>query len=248
MFKSIGYAWGVPPRQTRPRSVWLRRERPAQDRRLSRAVIVAAAVAILDAGGHQGLSMRRIADRLGVTAGSLYWHVATKDELLELAADQVTGEIDLPGAAPGTGEPRDALAAIARGQRAMLLRHPWVIAVLGLQPNMGPNALRVAEHTLAILTAAGFSPGLADAAIAALNNQVIGAVVAETAWRQVTAGPAGTLADWQRDAAGYLTMIAGQYPHVAARLTRPAPDIAAASEARFTVALDCLLDGLQARL
>jgi AcrR family transcriptional regulator len=227
--------------------VWLRQERPSRDRRLSRDLIVTSAVGILDAEGHQSLSMRRIAGRLGVTAGSLYWHVATKDELLELAADHVTGEIDLPETAQGSGW-REALAAIARGRRAMLLRHPWVISVLGMHPNMGPSALRAAEHTLATLAAAGFGPGLAAAALAALDNQVTGAVVAETAWRQMTAGPAGTLADWQRDASGYLQMVADRYPHVADRLTRPAPDIAAASEARFTFALDCLLDGLEARV
>jgi Tetracyclin repressor-like, C-terminal domain len=77
---------------------------------------------------------------------------------------------------------------------------------------------------------------------------VTGAVAAQTAWRRVTAGPAGTLADWQRDAAGYLRQVADRYPHVAARLTRPAPDIESASEARFTAALDLLLDGLEARV
>jgi AcrR family transcriptional regulator len=232
--------------------VWLRPERPARDRQLSRAAIVAAAIEILDAEGFQALSMRRIAERLGVTAGSLYWHVATKDELLELAADRVAGEIDLSDAGPGPdAEPggwRAALTRIARGQRAMLLRHSWVIPVLGTLPNMGPNALHAAERTLSILTEAGFGPELTDAALTGLNNLVTGAVVAETTWRQVVRGSAGTLADWQREAVGYLRTVAERYPLVAARLTAPAPDIEATSAARFTLALDCLLDGLQARL
>lgn len=229
-----------------PRSIWLRPERAARDRRLSRDAIVAAAIAILDAEGARGLSMRRIADSLGVTAGSLYWHVATKDELLELAADHVTGEIELPDADAGGGW-RTAIAAIARGQRAMLLRHPWVISGAGAQPNMGPSALGLADRTLAILAGAGFGPDLAATAVGAIGNQVIGAVMAETAWRQVTSGPAGTLADWQRDAADYLETVRAKYPMVAARLTAPAGDVRAVSEERFGVALECLLDGLEAR-
>jgi AcrR family transcriptional regulator len=244
--------------------VWLRPERPVRDRRLSRDAIVTAAIGILDTEGIRGLSMRRIADSLGVTAGSLYWHVATKDELLELAADQVTGEIELPGSASGgaggtgaggtgaggTGAGRGwraAITAIAHGQRAMLLRHPWVIQ-MGAHPNVGPNALRAADRMLRILDDAGFGPDLATAALNAIGNQVVGAVTAEMAWRQVTSGPAGTLADWQRDAAGYLEMVRERYPMVAARLTAaPTGDIGKVSKERFSLALDCLLDGLQAR-
>jgi AcrR family transcriptional regulator len=226
--------------------VWLRPERPARDRQLSRAAIVTVAVAVLDAEGAPGLSMRRVAAELEVTAGSLYWYVDGKDELLELAADHVIGEVDLPAA--GSGEWRQALAQTARTQRAMLLRHPWAASVLSRVPNMGPNALRAADRTLATLAAAGFSPDLADAALAAVSNQVTGAVIAETAWRAVVTGPAATLGDWQREAAGYLAQITERYPHVAARLTAPAPEMEAASEARFDLALDCLLDGLRARL
>jgi len=68
------------------------------------------------------------------------------------------------------------------------------------------------------------------------------------AWRQAVSGPAGTLADWQREAAGYLTAVAGRYPAGAARLAAPPRDIAEVSEPRFAIALDCLLDGLQIRL
>ena len=227
--------------------MWLRPERPARDRQLSRALIVTAAVGILDAEGIQGLSMRRVAARLEVTAGSLYWYVGSKDELLELAADHVLGEIDVPEAGGGAGW-REALARAAASQRTMLLRHPWLASVLAAVPNMGPNALRAADRTLAVLSGAGFGPGLADAALAAINNQVTGAVLAETGWRRVTAGPAATLGDWQREAAGYLAQVTERYPHVATRLTAPVPDIEASSEARFTLAVDCLLDGLQARL
>lgn len=231
-----------------PRSVWLRPERPGRDRRLSRETIVTAAIGILDAEGTRGLSMRRIADQLGVTAGSLYWYVATKDELLELAADQVTGEIGLAEGGHGDGGWRAAITAIAHGQRAMLLRHPWVISGMSAHPNMGPNALRLADRALAVLAGAGFGPDLAATALNAIGNQVIGAVMAETAWRRVTSGPAGTLSDWQRDASGYLETVREKYPMVAARLTRtPTGEAGAMSGERFGLALEWLLDGLEGR-
>lgn len=235
--------------------MWLRPERPVRDRRLSRALITVAAVEILDAEGLEGLSMRRIADRLGVTAGSLYWYVATKDELLELALDAVTGEIcspatepGAPGGPPGSDGWRDALAAIARSRRAMLLRHPWVVPLMSTLPDMGPNALRAAERALRILTSAGFGPDKAADALAAISNQVTGAVVAEIAWRELARGPAGTLADWQRDAAAYMSQIGEQHPLLAARFAADPPDIETVSAARFAFALGCLLDGLAARL
>ncbi len=190
--------------------------------------------------------MRRVAAELEVTAGALYWYVDGKDELLELAADHVIAEVGIPAA--GSGEWRQALAQTARSQRVMLLRHPWAASVLSRVPNMGPNALRAADRTLAALVGAGFSPDLADTALAAVSNQVTGAVTAELAWRHLVTGSAATLADWQRDAAGYLAQVTERYPHVAARLTAHAPDLEAASEARFDLALGCLLDGLQARL
>ena len=80
--------------ETRLDSVWLRptRERTGQPS-LSREQIVRAAIELLDAEGAAGLSMRRLGTKLGSGATSLYWHVANKDELLELAVDEVLGEI-----------------------------------------------------------------------------------------------------------------------------------------------------------
>ncbi|MEU1387333.1 MULTISPECIES: TetR/AcrR family transcriptional regulator [unclassified Nonomuraea] len=100
------------------------------------------AVAVLDAEGHRGLSMRRVATELGVTAGSLYWYVRTKDDLLELALDRVLSEVR---AGSGTSGWRDALAALARSNRAMLLCHRWALSELTVRPSLGPNALALAE-------------------------------------------------------------------------------------------------------
>jgi AcrR family transcriptional regulator len=138
-------------------SVWLRpptRKRTGQPT-LHRDQIVRAALDLLDEEGLSGLSMRRLGTRLGAGATSLYWHVANKDDLLELAIDEVLGEIYVPE--PGDTDWRMALSVMANGMRTALLRHSWVISLLGSKPTLGPNAMRQGERTVALLTAAGFS-------------------------------------------------------------------------------------------
>ncbi|QKG19605.1 TetR/AcrR family transcriptional regulator [Actinomadura verrucosospora] len=227
-------------------SVWLRPERPARDRRLSRRQIVGCAVAILDAEGGKGLSMRRIAAELGVTAGSLYWYVTTKDELLELALDEVLGEVLAEaGSGPRDGW-REALAALAAGHRAMLLRHPWVLSDLAGRPNLGPNALALSEAGLAVLAGAGFAGADLDAALAAVNDHVLGAVAAETSWRAARTGE-GT-AEWAEETAAYMRRVARDHPLLGRRMAAAGDvDVERECERRFAFGLDCLLDGLAAR-
>jgi AcrR family transcriptional regulator len=228
-----------------PRSVWLRPERPPRDRRLSRARIVVVAIESLDAEGHEGLSMRGVAARLDVTAGSLYWYVAGKDELLELTLDEVMGEVRADLDEPDW---RLAVSGMARSHREMLRRHPWVLALLGTQPNMGPNALGLAEAGLGILARAGFAEHLLDGALAAVNDHVIGSVVAEAAWRSAVRQTDSTIVGWQEQAADYLREIEQRHPLLSRRLLAAgSPDIDEVSEARFAFALDCLLDGLATR-
>src|SRR4051812_16996021 len=86
---------------------------------LSREQIVKAAIELLDAQGPAGLSMRRLGTHLGAGATSMYWHVANKDELLELVMDEVLGEVYVPEAGDTTW--RVALTIWADGMRAMLL-------------------------------------------------------------------------------------------------------------------------------
>ncbi|MFI7028881.1 TetR/AcrR family transcriptional regulator [Microbispora rosea] len=226
-------------------SVWLRQQRPPRDRQLTRDQIVDAAVVVLDADGHRGLSMRRIAADLGVTAGSLYWYVRTKDDLLELALDRVLGEVR---ADPDEPDWRRALAALARSNRAMLLRHRWALSELTVRPNLGPNALALAETGLRLLARAGFADADLDVAMAAVNDHVVGAVIAEVAWRDTLARMNASGADWSERAAGYLREVTGRYPLLARRMAATGDlDVERESERRFEFALRCLLDGLAAR-
>ncbi|MCP2261853.1 transcriptional regulator, TetR family [Streptoalloteichus tenebrarius] len=226
--------------------MWLRPERRVRDRRLSRERIVRVVVEVLDAEGHDGLSMRRVAERLGVTPGSLYWHVATKDEMVELALDAVLGEVDI-AAAERMADWRQALLTVAQAHRAVMLRHRWMIPLLSTRRTLGPNALRAAEHTLRVLSRAGFDEDMLDAALSALNQLVVGAVVFESAWRE-GAEAAGRADDHQREeAAEFARRIGERHPLLAAaRFATDPPDREDVWADRFAFGFGCLLNGLEA--
>src|SRR6516164_1190615 len=155
-------------------------DRPARRRRepISREAIVTAAVELLDREGLAALSMRRLAEELGTGAASLYWHVGSKDGLLDLVLDQVIGEQQVPDPDPERWQ--EQLKDVARAQRRISLRHPYVVRIsIGRIP-MGPNALRYSERVLAILRAAGLPPRLAVQGYLLLIATVNGFTLDET--------------------------------------------------------------------
>ncbi|WP_096058957.1 TetR/AcrR family transcriptional regulator C-terminal domain-containing protein [Carbonactinospora thermoautotrophica] len=215
---------------------------------LSREQIVRAAVALLDAEGLDGLSMRRLGGKLGAGATTLYWHVANKDELLELALDEIMGELPVldPDAPEGW---RLVLAGYLRAFRAMIHRHPWAIPLFGTWPNIGPNALRQMEQTLRLLIRAGFSGVDLDHALAVLFDYVIGATATEVAWEQVVTRSGLEPCEIEKVVLPYLRGAAASYP----LLARYLDDISRlgqqeVAEGRFDFGLEVLLDGLEARL
>ena len=225
-------------------SVWLRPTQPAAERKLSRARLVECAMAALDAEGAEQMSMRRLAAGLDVTVGALYWHVASRDELLELALDEA-----LAAAVPGqpSGQWRTDLSAFAERYRDTLLARPWLIPLLGRLPNIGPNALALADRGLALIVQAGL--GEPAHVLAAVHDLVVGAVVAQQSWRNVTARHVAPNHDdrgEQADAASWsehLATATSRYPNLAANM-RVGTDIDAECATRFRFALDCLLTGL----
>src|SRR4051795_8196689 len=90
---------------------------------LSREAIVAAAVEIADEEGLEAVSIRRIATKLETRPISLYSHIETKEELIDLMMDEVIGEVVLPGELPADW--REALRRIAQATRAAARAHPW---------------------------------------------------------------------------------------------------------------------------
>ncbi len=126
-----------------------RRGRPA---RLSRELIVEAALEIVGREGGDALSMRRIADALGSAPMSLYRHVRDKDELLVLLLDRVVGGLARPVL---PGEPRERLIALLTWQHDRLAERPWVVDVLARGDVMAPSVLWLLEEIYAAWRACG---------------------------------------------------------------------------------------------
>ncbi|HEU5372504.1 MAG TPA: TetR/AcrR family transcriptional regulator [Gaiellaceae bacterium] len=144
-----------PPWQRHPPERVRRRGRQP----ITREAIVETALRLLDRDGLDELSMRRLADELDTGPASLYWHVGSKDGLLELIFDRVIGEVEMP--APEPDRWQEQLKEVARAGRAMILRHRDIVRIsIGRIP-MGPNALRVSEGIFAILRAGGVPDPLA---------------------------------------------------------------------------------------
>ena len=120
---------------------------------LSRDRVLEAAVAVADAGGVGALTIRSLADKLGVKPMSVYHYVANKDEILDAIVDIVFAEIELPRAG---GDWRAEMRRRANSARSVLRRHPWAIALLQARTSPGPATLRHHDAFLGTLRAAGF--------------------------------------------------------------------------------------------
>jgi AcrR family transcriptional regulator len=227
-------------------------ERPARRRRdpISRDAIVTAAVQLLDREGLAALSMRKLADELGAGAASLYWHVGSKDGLLDLVMDQVIGEGKVPDPDPARWQ--EQLKQVARDQRAASLRHPWLVRVsIGRIP-MGPNALRYSERILAILRAGGLPPHLAVQGYLLLIATVNGFTIDETGVddsADLTASAPLTDPDSRQQAADMARDYVASLPAEAfPNMTALAGEFAFADpDERFELLIDIFIDGLARR-
>ncbi|GAA3029176.1 TetR/AcrR family transcriptional regulator C-terminal domain-containing protein [Streptosporangium longisporum] len=201
---------------------------------LSRERIVEEAVALLDAEGADRLTMRRLAERLGTGSTTLYWHVRTKDDVLDLALDAIFAEVGIPSGS-GRGWRADITALIG-GWRAVLLRHPWSAALLS-RPMLGPNVLARSEFLYATLLEAGVTGPRLTAAAYGLSNYVIGSGLMQATW------PADTGQDVRGAAREHLRDNRKRYPALAAH----GPLVVEGDwDTGFALALTWLLDGIQA--
>ncbi|MEV4505579.1 TetR/AcrR family transcriptional regulator C-terminal domain-containing protein [Streptomyces klenkii] len=230
-------------------SVWTRRSREAEQRGLSQDAIVREAIVMLDADGIEALSMRKLAARLNAGATSLYRHVATKDELMELAVDQVFGEMTVPAA--DSADWRTAASQAAASFRATALRHPWLSSVLGQAglAYLGPNLMSFSDRLGALFIKAGFPDP--TRAIDSLIAYVMGMSSAEAAWLTTVARTGETEAGFvarlmpaaQQAAAGHENLTEAY-----ANAATDALDPAEARDAKFAYGLEAMLDGLALRL
>ena len=227
---------------------------PRRDRGLSREEIVSAAIAVADAEGPDAISMRRIARELNAGAMSLYWYVASKEELLDLMLDAIEAEIEAP---EPSGDWRADLSAFAHRTRAALGRHMWAIEFIGSRPPSGPNDVRNLESLLSLLDGTGVDDfRVIMGVFMTLATFVIGAVMREAQEvrfqrEQERIHATMTEAEIQAEHERFYTWFrdSGRYPHITALMESGVdPDDPETREERFQFSLDCVLDGIAARL
>lgn len=153
-----------------------RRKTDQRRPRLSRQKVLAGAVVLADQTGVGSLTMRSLADHLGVRPMALYHHVANKNEILDGIVDLVFSEIDLPSA---DGAWRTEMVRRAHSARRALRRHPWAIGLMESRTSPGPETLRHHDATLGVLRRAGFSVEATAHAYALLDSFVYGFAIQE---------------------------------------------------------------------
>lgn len=138
---------------------------------LNRARVLEAAIAFADASGLEALSMRSLADTLGVVPMALYKHVSNKDQLIDGMIDRVIGEIDPPLT---DTDWRTAVRARILSAREALLRHPWATAAMEGRSTPTPVVLGYMDSMIGMFLAAGFSVDLTHHCMHALGSRMFG--------------------------------------------------------------------------
>ena len=147
----------------------------AVDGGLTRSAVVRAAIAIADAEGLDAVSMRRVAAALDVRPMSLYTHVASKDDLIDLMLNEVVAEVLVPEPLPDDW--REATRAVAAASYRAFVAHTWALEAFGRRPHIGPNALRHAEQSVAAIAPLGLDPDDAWLVLAIVDEFTLGHAV-----------------------------------------------------------------------
>jgi AcrR family transcriptional regulator len=209
--------------------------------RHSRATIAAAAVALADAEGTDAVTMRRVAAGLGMGTMSLYNYVPSKQHLVQLMIDQVSGEYEY---ADSAADARAALLDLARQGRDITRRHPWLPRVMQRPPVFGPNVLRYVEYFLGLLSGSDLDTGAKMEVLGMINGFAIsyGGVQAAQAEERARTG----VTEQEQAAAQVAELVAaaasGRYPNLAGALAGPPPPERDADEV-FDRCILRLIDG-----
>ncbi|WP_328399225.1 TetR/AcrR family transcriptional regulator C-terminal domain-containing protein [Streptomyces sp. NBC_00390] len=213
-----------------------RHEVPEDREPLSRARIVEAALEIIDEEGVDGLSMRRIAARLGVQAMSLYNHVQSKADILDGVTEYITTEMRMPRRM--TGDWEDGVRSIAYGFRQAALRHPRAGELVLMRQLSTPTALAPVDTMLAMMLEHGFGEAAAVHALRLFVSFQVGSLLQEFRVPQASA-------EWDKEAAeqARAAYFAGSgFPAVA----KVAPILAVNDhEAEFAFGVELLIDALR---
>ncbi len=230
----------APPWQRVPQREKGRRRDP-----LTQEAIVEAAIKVLDAEGLGAFSMRKVADELDTGAASLYWHVGSKDGLLDLIFERVIGEQveELPEPEPEKWQ--EQLKEVARTARRTVLRHRDIVQLsIGRIP-MGPNALRLSEGVLAILRAGGVPDELAVQSYLLMISLVNGFTLDEAGYEERAPEGAPQFDEAAQMVRTYFSSLPSEQ---FSNLKEVADHFANTDQdARFNLLIDLFVDGIAAR-
>ena len=204
---------------------------------LSKNRVLQAAVALADEEGIEALSMRKLAEELGVKAMSLYNHVANKDDLLDGIVDAAYLEIVVPGPdVPWKIQIRE----LAVSAHETLLRHPWASS-LQVRRAPGHGRLRYSDALLGFFRDSGFSKELTYHAYHIIESYIIGFTVQVLGYRNVD------MEQFEDVAATFMRgEFLEEYPHFSEHVRQHMePDPGQDDVNAYELGLDVLLDGLE---
>ncbi|MDT0346825.1 TetR/AcrR family transcriptional regulator [Streptomyces litchfieldiae] len=208
--------------------------------------IVAAAIEIADAEGLGGVSMRKVAERLGVTTMSLYRYVPRKDDLLDLMFEAASGQ---PDTTDWPDDWRGRLTAYASGCRKLFLRRPWMLDIGISGPPMGPNNLMWMEVVLASLVDTGLDEGDMVGVLMILSGYAMNEARQEVSMRRAAPLTGVTYEEWGEVYGKMLARVVddGRYPTVARVVRSGAFDAGSGNaDEDFAYGVGFILDGVAA--
>jgi AcrR family transcriptional regulator len=208
--------------------------------RLTRERVLRSAVAHADAVGLEALTMRTLAEMLGVAPMALYRHVANKDDLIDAMVDVVFMEIGVPA---GGGDWRTSMRRRAIAVREALARHRWAVGLMESRRNPGPANLRHHDAVLGRLRAAGFDVRQTAHAYSLLDSYIYGFALTKANLPFDTLEPAGDVAG-----AMLAPFPANEYPNLVEFLEEHVLQPVYDYEDEFEFGLDVLLGALERTL
>jgi AcrR family transcriptional regulator len=230
----------MPRSSTRPR---------APRGHLSKERVFRAAVDLADRGGLESLTMRKLADELGVGAMSLYYYVPNKDELVTGMADIIFAEIELP---PDDVDWQTAMRRRALSTREALNRHRWAVGLMESQEMPGPASIRLHDAVLGCLREAGFSIEMTIQAYSVIDAYIYGFALQEKTVPFDSAEDAAALAQEQArrldaQAQEQQLALADEFPYIAEVVAGHVAKVGYDFGHAFEYGLDLILDALEAR-
>lgn len=212
---------------------------------LSRERVLRTAVELADRGGLESLSMRKLADELGVAAMSLYYYVPGKDELITGMVDLVFAEIELPAR---EHDWRLAMRRRAISTREALNRHRWAVGLMEGRDMPGPASIRAHDAVLGYLREAGFSIELTIQAYSVLDAYIYGFALQEKHLPFEDAEGAASVAKEQASQfEAQAQELAETYPYLAEVVAGHVANVGYDAGPAFEYGLDLILDALDER-